>query len=33
MHPPKITDGTTPRNFAATPDSNMPISFDEPMNM
>ena len=28
--PPKITEGTVPRSFAATPDSKAPISFDEP---
>src|SRR6266540_1192250 len=31
--PPKITDGTVPRSRAATPDSNAPISFDEPMKI
>lgn len=33
IHPPKITDGTTPINLAARPDSNAPSSFDDPMNM
>ena len=33
MQPPKITDGTSPNSFAATPDSNAPSSFDEPMNI
>src|SRR6202521_3775467 len=31
--PPKITDRTVPSTFAATPDSNEPISFDEPMKI
>lgn len=31
--PPKITAGTVPRSFATTPDSNAPISFDEPMKI
>lgn len=31
--PPKITEGITPRSFAANPDSKAPISFDEPMKM
>jgi hypothetical protein len=30
MLPPKITDGINPINFAATPDSNDPNSFDDP---
>src|SRR5436190_4361485 len=29
-NPPSTTDGTGPRSFAATPDSNAPSSFDEP---
>ena len=29
--PPKMTEGTTPISFAATPDSKAPISFDDPM--
>ena len=33
IHPPKITEGITPSNFAATPDSNAQISFEEPMKM
>ena len=33
MQPPKITDGTSPRSFAASPDSNAPSSFDEPMKI
>ena len=33
MQPPKITEGIRPRSFAATPDSNAPISFEEPMNI
>jgi hypothetical protein len=31
--PPKMTDGTTPISRAATPDSNSPISFEEPIKM
>ena len=31
--PPNTTDGTVPSNFAATPDSNAPISLDEPINI
>ncbi len=33
MQPPKITEVTVPNNFAVTPDSNSPISFDEPMKI
>src|SRR6187397_1025535 len=33
MAPPNNTAGTAPNNFAATPDSNAPISFDEPMKI
>ena len=33
MLPPKITDGTVPNSLAAVPDSNAPISFDEPINI
>lgn len=33
MIPPNTTDGTKPMILAVTPDSNSPISFDEPMNM
>lgn len=33
IKPPNITDGTTPISLAASPDSNAPISFEEPMNM
>ncbi len=31
--PPKITERTAPRSFAATPDSNDPISLEDPMNI
>src|SRR5204862_6204147 len=31
--PPKITDRTVPSNFAATPDSNDPSSFEDPMKI
>ncbi len=31
--PPEITEGTTPSRRAMLPDSNAPISLDEPMNM
>ena len=31
--PPKTTEGTTPISFAARPDSNAPISLEEPMKM
>ena len=31
--PTKITEGITPRSFAARPDSKAPISFEEPMKM
>src|SRR5512139_1125634 len=31
--PPKMTEGMRPSNLAATPDSNDPISFDEPIKM
>ncbi len=31
MHPPKTTEGTNPNSLAAKPDSNAPISFDEPI--
>ena len=33
MLPPKIIEGTNPSNLAANPDSNAPISFDEPINI
>src|SRR3954470_19209574 len=33
IKPPKITEGTVPRSFAATPDSKEPISFEEPMKI
>src|SRR6188768_4330954 len=33
MQPPRTTEGTVPKRRAATPDSNIPISLDEPMNM
>lgn len=33
MQPPKITDVTVPINFAATPLSNCPSSFDELINI
>ena len=33
MLPPNITDGTVPKSLAAVPDSNAPISFDEPINI
>lgn len=33
MHPPKITEGTVPINFAATPLSNWPNSLDEFINI
>ena len=33
MQPPNTTDGTSPSRRAATPDSNAPSSFDEPMKM
>ena len=33
MLPPNITEGIKPISFAATPDSNEPSSFDEPMNI
>src|SRR5207237_7084321 len=33
MNPPKRTDGTVPISRAVTPDSNAPISFDEPMKI
>ena len=28
-----MTEGTTPSNLAATPDSKDPISLDDPINM
>src|SRR6266571_6656549 len=31
--PPKMTDRTAPNSLAATPDSNEPISFEEPMKI
>src|SRR5262249_3712099 len=31
--PPKSTEGTVPITLAASPDSNEPISFDDPMKM
>ena len=31
--PPKTTEGFNPITLAATPDSNPPISFEEPINM
>ncbi len=31
--PPTTTDGTVPSSRAATPDSNAPSSFDEPMKI
>src|SRR5205085_1908906 len=33
MTPPKTTEGTVPRSFAARPDSKAPISFEEPMKI
>src|SRR5688572_21198992 len=33
MHPPNTTDGTTPNNLAASPDSNESISFEEVRRM
>jgi hypothetical protein len=33
MHAPKTTEGTVPNILAASPDSNAPISLDEPINM
>ena len=31
--PPSTTLGTVPNSLAVTPDSNAPISFDDPMNI
>ena len=31
--PPNITERTSPKAFAANPDSNPPISLEEPINM
>jgi hypothetical protein len=33
MMPPKITEGISPISLAATPDSNDPISLEDPMKM
>lgn len=33
MTPPNIAAGIVPINFAVTPDSNSPISFDEPIKI
>ena len=33
MHPPNTTEETVPIRAAAVPDSNSPISFDEPMKI
>jgi hypothetical protein len=33
INPPKITEGTSPISLAATPDSNEPISLEDPMKM
>ncbi len=33
IKPPNMTEGITPNSFAASPDSNAPISFEEPINI